>query len=148
MVQLVRDPTSGRGDSMTQQLNDAAAIARRHQEWRDDVTSLITEIEQWASTQKWVATRGQTTVRDDVLGTGELPSLRVQVRNAQISVTPVGSDLAGQGGRVDLDAFPTLSRVKLIRSAEGWRILTDSNVPLRMPWNQDTFVQLVHDLVS
>ena len=55
----------------------------------------------------------------------------------------------GGDGRVDVEVYPTLSRVRLDGADDGgWVIMTDSNVPLRLPWNGDTFRQLAQDLVA
>jgi hypothetical protein len=60
----------------------------------------------------------------------------------------VGLHIVGGDGRVDIEGYPTLNRVKLIGVPGGWTIMTDSNVPLRVPWNAETFHQLARDLVS
>jgi hypothetical protein len=71
-----------------------------------------------------------------------------RVAGGELIVNPIGLNVAGVKGRVDLEATPTLSRVKLIDEADGWRIWTDSNVPLRVEWTHDIFVQLVKDLID
>jgi hypothetical protein len=45
-------------------------------------------------------------------------------------------------------AFPFFSRVKQLGDLEGtdWMIMTDSNIPLRQPWNAETFNQLIKDM--
>jgi hypothetical protein len=38
--------------------------------------------------------------------------------------------------------------VKLIGRGNAWEIYTDSNIPLRQPWNAQVFVQLAQDLTA
>ena len=47
-----------------------------------------------------------------------------------------------------IEAFPTLNRVKLIGRGADWEIYTDSNVPLRQLWGAETFAQLAGDLLN
>jgi hypothetical protein len=65
-----------------------------------------------------------------------------------IHVIPVAQHVVGADGRIDIEAFPALNRVKLIGRGEQWVIYTDSNIPLRQPWNAETFVQLAQDLTA
>lgn len=82
--------------------------------------------------------------------TGMIPNIRQDQKTFEIRNEPVmvALHVVGGDGRVDLEGYPTLSRVKLIGTPGGWTIMTDSNVPLRLPWNADTFRQLAEDLVA
>jgi len=53
-------------------------------------------------------------------------------------------------GRVQISAWPTLFRVLLLHKSgeEGWIIRTDSGIPIRQPWNRETFISLVRDLLN
>jgi len=44
--------------------------------------------------------------------------------------------------------WPSLNRVMLLRTPNGWMIMTDSGIPIREKWNEHTFAQLVADLLS
>ncbi|HET6247764.1 MAG TPA: hypothetical protein VFE47_08710 [Tepidisphaeraceae bacterium] len=62
-------------------------------------------------------------------------------------LTPIALHIVGDAdGRVDLEAWPSMNRVRFVGKSGGWEIITDSNVPLRQPWNRETFVQPVRDL--
>lgn len=87
-------------------------------------------------------------VRERLLGDYTVPLLRIMLPRGELHLNPIALDVIGADGRVDLEAFPTLSRVKLIGENGGWKIMTDSNVPLRRPWEPATFVELVNDLLS
>jgi len=129
------------------QLADPSAEHR--QEWVSRVRALADQLEQWCKAEGWAVEREEKTVREDRLGEYAVPLLRIKLPGGELDLNPIGRDVIGGNGRVDLEAFPTLSRVKLVGEADGrWRIMTDSNVPLRRPWEPATFVQLAHDLLS
>ena len=83
-----------------------------------------------------------------------VPHLRIRLPNdgngppRHLLMTPIALHIVGGDGRVDLEGYPTLSRVKLIGTGNAWTIMTDSNVPLRLPWKAGTFKQLGEDLTA
>ena len=83
-------------------------------------------------------------------GAGNLPGACAPrtAPDGELLLEPVALFVRGARGRVDLEAFPSQSRVKLLLDNGTWQIMTDSNVPLRQPWTEDTFVQLARDLLS
>jgi hypothetical protein len=109
---------------------------------------LADQVSGWCNAEGWAVERDEKVIQERALGRYTVPSLRVTVPSGELSLNPIGLYVVGADGRVDLEAFPTLSRVKLVGDAGGWKIMTDSNVPLRVPWDRQTFVQLVQDLLS
>ncbi len=132
---------------MTQAINNPAHWDQRRQEWVARVEGLISQIADWAQAEGWPVERGQKTIHEKA-HSYEVPTLRIQMNGGEVSVNPVGLHVIGAEGRVDLRAMPTLSRVKLVGDGQEWKIITDSNVPIRAPWNRETFVQLAHDLIA
>lgn len=130
---------------MTIHVDDKKREERR-EEWRKRVNRLIDEVERWAQEEGWPVQRSQKHVREQLLGEYDVPELRMRVPGGDMFLTPIASHVVGADGRVDLEAWPTLNRVKLIGHDGGWQVMTDSNVPLRQAWNRETFRQLVHDL--
>lgn len=118
------------------------------QEWVALVQSLAKQIQGWSQSQQWKVEEGQKTIHEDMLGVYTVPELRITASGGILHLNPIALHVAGGDGRVDLEAFPTLNRVKLVRSHNQWTIMTDSNVPLRDPWNQETFVRLAADLLN
>lgn len=121
---------------------------QRRQEWVGRVNALVGEVSAWCQAEGWLVESDQKTLREQLLGKYAVPSLRIHAPGGEVLLNPIALHVAGGDGRVDLEAFPTLSRVKLVGAANGWTIMTDSNVPLRQPWDRQTFVQLVRDLLS
>jgi hypothetical protein len=131
---------------MTLSLSEAET---RRSEWVCKVESLVDQIAQWATALGWPAQRERATIREKSVGEYEVPVLRIEVPGrGEVSVKPVTIATMGGRGRVDMEAIPTLGRVSFLSTPEGWTIMTLSNVPLRIPWTQESFSQLAHDLLS
>jgi hypothetical protein len=105
-------------------------------------------VTKWSEAQGWTVERARKEINEEGLGRYDAPSLTIHVPGGEILLQPVALRVIGGEGRVDLRARPTLARVKLLPTKNGWGIMTDSNVPLRQPWDANTFVQLVRDLIS
>jgi hypothetical protein len=133
---------------MTQTVNNSAHREQRRLAWIARIEELIAEIASWSQAEGWQVERHEKTLREAAFGEYQAPCLQIHLPGGELSVNPIALQAVGADGRVDLEAFPTLSRVKLVGSPEGWKIITDSNVPIRSPWNRETFVQLAHDLLS
>lgn len=103
-------------------------------EWMNRVRALLDQVAGWAQRQGWKA---------ELAGPGHrAPRLHVHPPGGEITLEPVG-------GRVDVEAYPTLNRVKLVSDAAGgWQVITDSNIPLRETWGEETFARLAHDLLA
>jgi hypothetical protein len=131
---------------MTQTISDPLQENRRRQ-WIERVEALINQVDGWATAQGWATARTTKNVTERLLGEYMIPLLRVRLPGGEVHVIPVGLHVIGADGRIDIEAFPTLNRVKLIGRDKEWQIYTDSNVPLRQPWSSETFAQLARDLL-
>jgi hypothetical protein len=126
----------------------ADSNAQRRREWVARVTVLADQVQQWCQAEGWTVEREEKTVRERAVGEYVVPLLRIVAPGGELNLNPIALEVIGGDGRVDLEAFPTLSRVKLVGENGGWKIMTDSNVPLRRPWEPQTFVDLARDLLS
>jgi hypothetical protein len=132
--------------SPSRELQEQFETNRR--DWVNRVERLVDQISQWAKAENWTFERREKPITEHLLGTYGLPELVIHVPGGQLVVNPIGLHVAGGNGRVDLEAIPTLSRVRLLAAPDEWQIWTDSNVPLRVTWNRESFVQLARDLLN
>jgi len=128
-------------------------LRARRDAWLDRVRTLVDQVEEWAKAEHWVPERHQERIQEQFLGEYEAPALRITVPiegvpDGQLLLTPIALQVGGEQGRVDLRAIPTMSRVRLLAGPDGWRMIAGSNIPLRLPWARETFVQLAQDLLS
>ena len=127
---------------------DADERAARIKQWRDSVFAMADDTQQWSMQEGWTVDRTDKQVHEELLGDYVVPQLRIRVSDGEVLLNPVGLHVIGADGRVDLEGWPSLNRVKLVRRQGVWEVYTDSNVPLHRPWNKETFVQLAKDLVA
>ena len=120
----------------------------RIQEWQAAVNAAMNDAQQWSEQEGWLVRREEKTAHEELLGDYVVPMLHIRVSDGELLVNPVGLHVIGADGRVDLEGWPSLNRVKLIRRQGQWQLFTDSNVPLRRPWTKETFAELAKDLVA
>jgi hypothetical protein len=109
---------------------------------------LADEVSQWAEQEQWSVLRGEKKIQERRVGAYVAPTVRIRTPGGEVHVAPIALDVMGADGRVEIEAWPSLNRVRLVPAGESWEIITDSNVRLRKPWNQQTFIELVGDLVA
>jgi hypothetical protein len=126
---------------------DEARLRLRRENWIFRVTALVDQISKWSEAEGWKVERHEKTIREELLGTYRVPEISVRLAGGEILLVPVALHIVGGDGRVDLEAIPTLARVKLIGVKGGWEVFADTNVPLRINWNRRNFVTLAQDLL-
>jgi hypothetical protein len=125
-----------------------AKLQKRQADWIARVVKLADQVSTWSEAEGWKVERQQKRINEELLGTYSVPEITVRLKGGQLILTPVALHVTGGDGRVDLEAIPTLARIKLVWVDGGWKLYADPNVPLRLAWNQRNFAQLAHDLLS
>ena len=126
-----------------------AEAARIREEWLSAVDALRQQVKGWAEKHGWTVQQSEREITEEELGTYKVPVLDITTSQGQVTLQPVGQDIWGAKGRVDLKAWPTLYRVMLLRRDEpGWVVLTDSGLKWPHPWSESTFVELAEGLIS
>jgi hypothetical protein len=78
-----------------------------------------------------------------------LPVLVIDRPEGRLIVEPRARVILGAEGRVDFYAWPTLTRVMLLRRGKGqWVVRTDSGINWPEPWNQAAFEHLGRSLLA
>ncbi len=128
---------------------DEAAEARV--EWVRVVQNLVRQIRAWVEAEpEWsVVSEQEKEVFERPIGRYAVPTLTFRTPDARVVVDSVARNVGGKGA-VEVYVLPTLRRVKILHDVAGveWQILTDSGISLRQPWNRDTFVQIVEDMIN
>src|SRR5688572_18988847 len=86
------------------------------EDWRRAVIELMEQVRSWATSRGWLVTELTQSVTDDSTGTYEVPMLEVETTKGRVVLEPIGRDILGVDGRVDLYAWPTHYRVMLLRT--------------------------------
>jgi len=132
---------------MTTQVTEESKRQRR-EDWLRAIERLMVELESWCEQLGWPTARETKHFDERAIGEYDAPLLRARMPAGHLYITPIALDVIGARGRVDIEAWPSLNRVKLIRDGETWRITTDSNVQLHEPWNHETFARVAQELAA
>lgn len=121
---------------------------RRRDDWLVKLTELTASIRTWAERRRWFVDEHEKTIEEDHIGRYAVPTLFIRAPSGKIVVEPVGCNIIGAQGRVDIESFPSLNRVLLILVDGQWRIETDSRVHWPERWSEQAFVKLVEALTA
>ena len=121
------------------------------EEWLDTVAGLQGQIKAWADQEPgWAFTaQEERRIKESALGEYSVPVWKIQTPDGEVRLEPIARNYPGRG-IVELYAWPTLYRVRLIRDEEwgGWRVRTDSGIYLRQEWSRENFITLTNDLLT
>jgi hypothetical protein len=131
--------------SVTEQALDPATLRA---EWLAAVSRLLAEISSWAAEQEWQVETGEQTLQEKALGEYATECLTIHAPAGDLVVEPVARCVPGAEGRVDLYAYPSHHRVRLLRQGDRWVVRTDSGIDWPHPWSRATFLELAHALMS
>lgn len=118
----------------------------KRERWLADVQCLLAEITLWANDEGWMVQKQEKQISEDYIGTYAVPTLFIQMPTGRIHIDPIGVNIIGGEGRVDILAFPELTRMLLIRFGDSWRLKTDSRVDWPQPWGKKAFVDVAKAL--
>lgn len=119
--------------------------------WQRRLDALAKEVRSWSEAKGWLVETRPAEIRESLLGTYQVPHVRVvrPVPRGEVHVEPVALQIVGGDGRVDMWSFPSMNRVRLVGGKDKrWEVLTDSNVRIRSEWGPTLWYELVEDLLA
>lgn len=120
-------------------------------EWIQAISVLEKNLTEWSQKAGWQVRPFERVFTEESTGQYTAPDLVIDTpAGERLTVEVKGRGPSESAGRVQLAAWPTLFRVILLHKSgeDNWVIRTDSGIPLRQPWNHDTFISLAKDLLS
>src|ERR1044072_4603427 len=109
---------------MAPAINNPSQGEERKSQWIAAVDTLLNQMEAWSVSQGWAVARETKLIHERNSGDYQVPLLRVRLSGGEIHVNPIGFNVIGADGRIDIEAFPSLNRVKLISRQGRWEIYT------------------------
>lgn len=120
-------------------------------EWLHTVEDLQNKIKTWVYMESDWSTEweGSREIQEEPLGMYTVSVLTIHTPNGRLILEPIARNYPGRG-IVELFAWPTLFRVRLLRGEEDadWQVRVDSGFILHEEWNRENFVRLASDLLS
>jgi hypothetical protein len=117
---------------------------RELEHWRALVKQLVDQVRTWARDRGWPVTESERRIEESRYGVYVLPELAIRAPSGTAYLEPVARDVAGAQGRVDLLAWPSLTRMMLVREGDRWVLQTDSGVEWPERWGRQTFEKVVN----
>lgn len=121
---------------------------RKRNEWISLVTALIDDITNWCEELGWSASRASKQITEEHIGSYEAPCLTIHAPSGRIHIDPVGVNIIGAQGRVDILSFPNLNRLLLVRKDNCWALFTESRVPWPQQWSKTVFFEIIQSLAA
>lgn len=118
------------------------------QDWVDQVESLINEISHWCEEKGWTILRSTKQITEEHIGTYEVPCLTIHAPSGRVHIDPMGVNIIGAQGRVDILAYPSLNRLLLVRKDDKWMLFTESRTPWPKEWSEMTFSEVIQSLAA
>ena len=131
-------------------------------EWVEIINALVQQISAWSSEEAWNVKIDRKQIDEGPFGVYDVPVITLEVPErkkfnsrwfrlpgGRLILEPIARNFPGNG-IVELYAYPTLYRVRLILRSEmaSWEVLTDSGIPLHQEWSKENFVTLANDLLA
>jgi len=126
---------------------DVNWVAKRD-EWLAALRKLCATITSWCEAEGWSVQEDEKLITEDHVGQYVAPALLIQAPNGRLHIDPVGCNIIGANGRVDIESWPSLNRLLLVRLNGGWKIKTEDRVAWPESWSKTTFLKIVDALQS
>ncbi len=120
------------------------------QEWMRRTEELAHQIKAWVEQEPgWTMTSDEEVeIEEELLGAYSVSLWKIVTPDGEVRLEPIARNYPGRG-IVELYAWPTLRRVRLLLGRDGtWQVRVDSGFSLRQPWDREHFVLLVRDLIG
>jgi len=116
--------------------------------WISLVAGLCRSIKSWCEEKGWHVEEHEKHITEDHIGSYVVPSLFIASPQGRIHIDPVGRNIIGADGRVDIYAYPSFNRLLLVRISNKWKVETDSRIDWPEAWGKHTFIKIVNALTS
>ena len=126
---------------------NAVDVAERDQ-WIADLDTLMTDIQSWAEAAGWDVRRKLIDREESGLGEFQAPALTLGRPGDRIYAVPTARHILGGDGRVDLEAFPGITRLAIVRRKGKWQLRTDQGVVWPKPWSKQTLAEVLDALAK
>jgi hypothetical protein len=117
-------------------------------EWSKELADLVSEMGDWAREAGWLVHETKVPIEEDSVGKYIAPGLQIKPPIGHFFVEPLGRDVLGAEGRIDLYAWPSMHRMMLIRRGAKWRLLDDNGRAWPKAWSRKTFLDVAQILTS
>lgn len=116
--------------------------------WIAELKSVVDQAEQWSRRQGWAVRRDSKPITEPMLGTYTVPVLLIHTPQGRLILDPIGRDIVGAEGRVDLCVMPSYDPVPLIKGDHGWEFWSPKSQSPGRSWSEADFVAVAQQLLQ
>lgn len=131
--------------------SSAQSRQQTREHWMRDVRCLVNQAEAWSSAQSWSSLVEDVQLTEEAIGAYVVPVLTIQVGVGRLILEPIACRIPEAHGRVDFYAYPSLSRVLLLREfgpvQAEWTICTTDGLEWPASWSEQTFYDISKKLL-
>ena len=115
--------------------------------WVAELKSIVDQAEQWSRRQDWTVRRDSKPITEPMLGTYTVPVLLIHTPQGRLILDPIGRDIVGAEGRIDLCVMPSYDPMPLVKGEHGWEFWSPQSQSPGRSWNEADFVAVVKQLL-
>jgi hypothetical protein len=125
-------------------------------EWKSAIEDLFKDVGEWSSEQTgWEFHLSKKEIEEEAIGAYSVPVLTLDTPEGRLQLEPIARMVFGGQGAVELYAWPTLYRVRLVRKPKApapseemeWVVLSDG-IRWPRPFSQETFIEPARSLLD
>jgi hypothetical protein len=117
-------------------------------EWIAELSAVVGEMASWAREAGWLVHERTVPIDEESMGKYKAPGLQIKTPIDHFFVEPLGRDICGAEGRIDLYAWPSMYRAVLIRRGGKWLVRDDNYKAWPTRWSRKTFLDIAQTLTS
>ena len=121
-------------------------VLAAQEEWLTAIHALYSDVKAWSAAEGWATKEYEKTIREEALGEYVAPKLLVHAPEGRIMLDPIGREVPGATGLVDMYALPSLDFMLLLRQDDGWLVKSNHTWSKPSAWNRKSFLRRARQL--
>jgi hypothetical protein len=137
-------------ERMARRLKEIKGDLVRLEEWRRSLETFYQTVREWCQSlaPTWAIERHPTTVTEVPPGEYRVTALRIIEGASAVEVRPIGHQVVGADGRVDLEGEENRQILLLSHREGGWLWVDERTVVRLRPLTAELFIDLVRDCMG
>jgi hypothetical protein len=116
--------------------------------WLLELDAIMEQAEEWSRRQGWAVRRDAKPITEPAFGTYTAPVLLIHTPQGRLILDPIGRDIVGAEGRIDLCVMPSYDPLPLVKGDQGWEFWSPKWQSLGRSWNESDFVAVAQQLLQ
>jgi hypothetical protein len=115
--------------------------------WLKELKFMMDQAAEWSHRQDWTVRRDTKPITEPAFGTYTAPVLLIHTPQGRLILDPIGRDIVGAEGRIDLCVMPSYDPMPLVKGEHGWEFWSPKTQTPGRSWNETDFVTVARELL-